>query len=454
MIPARQRRRPRAGLAALVAAGLLLPAAAALARGGAYRESAHGDPATGVLRAPGLRRGECANCHGTPAPERRRQAGAGRGHRALFAPNDNGLCLTCHRRPGAGGSWLGDGRWLRSGHATSPAMVWPGPVPPGRPAAAAGLCLNCHDPHGVRDAQGLVPHGLQVRGAALCTACHAGAVGPDVATALGQPFRHPLWPDGGAPASPADGTCGACHDPHAAQADAREARPPAASRTLQGVARVRVANGAAGEAATLSPVPSGDQTAAREYEVCFKCHAGQGPARARADLSVLLNPANASYHPVEAPSRAFPLDRRAFTATSGPGRQVACADCHSAPAGQGRGPHGSSVPHILKRPFNATLAAQPATEGDLCFDCHAFATYASGAGAAGALSRYPGHGGHAARGLSCFACHDAHGSPQLPALLRLRPGALTAFAPDPAGAGGTCTTACHLSAPPVASYRR
>lgn len=445
----------RGGLlaAAAVACALLAPAGAA--GKGAYRESAHGRVDSGVLRVPGLKRGECTHCHGAARDASERGPGKRRGHAGLFAGNDNALCQSCHGSPA--GTYLGELRYDSSAHGRSPLVVWPGPVPPGRPSTDAGKCVNCHDPHGHRDAAGVIPSLLRVRGAALCLGCHGGNPGADVASAFARTYRHPLTSDEPPPTQPGAAapapTCGACHNAHVAAhgdgpATARESSP-----ALLGVARVRVSNGPAGSPPVLEPVPAREVALAREHEVCFKCHssASRTPARG-ADVAAAFNTANASYHPVEDTIRSGSLDGRSFVPAWRGERRVTCSDCHSSDDGLGRGPHGSSYPRILKKRHVPAGSPEPVLDTDLCFDCHAYQTYADPlGGAGGAFSRFPGHLSHASRGVACAGCHAAHGSPTLPALLVLRSPGLMAYSRD--AGGGSCNVSCHRTAPAAATYQ-
>jgi predicted CXXCH cytochrome family protein len=455
-------------VAALAAALALLPVAAA-AGGGAFRLSPHGRSDTGVLRLPNLPRGDCGQCHGGPRGATGRTSGQGRGHARLFAPNDDSLCAGCHERPA--GTWLGERSYRTSAHGGSPSALWPGPEPRARRADDAGKCVNCHDPHGVKDAAGLVPGLLHLRDGALCLGCHAGDPATDVATSFARVYGHPLLADnlpgsaraaGGPLAAPqpaavragGPGPCSACHNAHEAGQQGIGGQLAGESAALAGASRVRVANRQRGSAPILTPVAAGNPGPVREYEVCFKCHASPGDRdRARIDVSVPLNPANASYHPVEAPGRNLEIDRRAFAPGWGPERLVTCSDCHGSDDEVARGPHGSAVPHILSRRYAATSSEPGATETDLCFSCHAFRTYADpGAGAERRFSRFDGHGSHVAgHGLSCWACHTAHGSPTLAALLVLRSPGLMSYGRQLGG--GTCTTAsCHVTTPATVCY--
>ena len=101
--------------------------------------------------------------------------------------------------------------------------------------------------------------------------------------------------------------CADCHQPHLADGT----RPVnsvggwSASGAIAGASGVAVVNGAAGTAPTYSL----ETTSAFEYELCFKCHSGftqlpaqdpSHPSRWALDKGIELNPANVSYHPVEA----------------------------------------------------------------------------------------------------------------------------------------------------------
>jgi predicted CXXCH cytochrome family protein len=441
----------RAAIAAAVALAVALPCGAGAK--GTYRESPHGNPKTGVVRVPSLKRGECTHCHGASRDASERGPGKKRGHAGLFAQNDNSLCASCHRS--AAGTYLGDAQYEGSAHGRSPVVVWPGPTPPARPSTDAGKCVNCHDPHGQRDAGGLIPDLLRARGAALCLGCHRGNPGPDVAAAFLSTYRHPLVDDapaadpGGAPVP----TCGACHNAHAAAHDDASPIAREASGAVLGVTRVRVSNGSAGQPPVLALVPSRDVAPVRELEVCFKCHSSAAPAPSRgADVAAALNPANASFHPVEEAIRGAGVDRRAFTNAWRGRRTVTCSDCHSPDDGVSRGPHGSNQPHLLKKRHLPPASTDLPLPTDLCFDCHAFETYADPAGGAGgAYSRFPGHLSHAAKGTPCSACHASHGSPTLPALLVLRSPGLMAYTQDAAGA--SCTSSCHRTVSAAATYR-
>jgi len=481
---------PLLGWLAGVAAALLAaspavraapPAASIPARPNPYADSRHGNPRTGILRDSRYPRGSCMQCHGGPSTQ-----GRTRGERhphGLFAAAGNDFCLRCHRQPLR--SFPGPARYGESAHAGARAPLSTGPVRKrARLPQTMGACTNCHDPHGRADAQGIIPAMLVARGDDLCLSCHgASGPGPNVRSQLQKSATHPSTARQ-VSAVAARGLrgnlqvagCTDCHNPHLARRDGGRIAAPNASARLTGAPRVRVTNNPGGTP-LLEEVPLEELMGAREYEICFRCHAGPATAsragrrfdplgamptvaasvRAAAgalpttDLAALFNPNNPSYHPVEAPGRSN-IDSAAFTQGWSAGRQIYCADCHSSDGGEMLGPHGSRHDGLIKRRMPTTVTPERVLDTDLCFDCHAFPTYAQpGAGVASQGTRFGSHASHSARGYSCYACHDSHGSATMPALLVTRPLAMTAFTATPVG--GTCTANCHSTTPRTVTYR-
>src|SRR6266508_4842812 len=169
----------------------LLMSAIALAGGGVYRTTKHGDPLNGVQRLPSELRGECAQCHDEHA-SRGGVATGGPYPYLLFAPDDNLLCLSCHAPTGTLSIWQGDASWNPSSHATSGGAVWPGPVPPSRPNSDAGKRVNCHDPHGQSDAGGVIPAMTFQREESLCYPCHDGSPATDIRGQFQKISKHPI----------------------------------------------------------------------------------------------------------------------------------------------------------------------------------------------------------------------------------------------------------------------
>jgi hypothetical protein len=316
---------------------------------------------------------------------------------------------------------------------------------------------------------------LAAREENACLPCHDGSPARDnVAGDLRKTYRHPVSvagrhsaSEGGDPArfgvSPVDkrhSECVDCHNPHAGRLQQVPPAPPSAPEDLTGVSRVRVQNGAAGVAPLFTFVAADDLGAAREYEICFKCHSSwTRQPRGQSDLAMELNPNNASFHPVEATGKNRLIRPAAFVQGWSWDRQVYCSDCHGSDDDSSRGPHGSSFKGILKRNYPTGVNASASARTDLCFTCHAFAAYAD-AGAVGAsqsASRFAGAKGHTfhvgTQKVPCAACHDAHGSAKYPALIAVgRVPGLTAFMPD--ANGGTCVSSCHAAQRYTLGYAR
>jgi predicted CXXCH cytochrome family protein len=432
---------------AVAAAIFALSIGTAQARGGAYRASPHGSPATGVQRWPGAPRGACAQCHFAGGSSRTQDKDARHGGAGLFGPNDNGLCFSCHRGTDARSRFPTSSGYAQSSHGESPSMIWPGPAPLAREGSDAGRCVNCHDPHGAKDAAGVVPSMLIVRGDALCLRCHDGnRTSANVAADFVKPYRHG---ERRGVSGDEEVGCSACHDPHRAGAAAGSCFALVASPALAGARRVRISNGPAGSAPFLEEAPRDAGPFAAEFELCLRCHSAFGGRTGRADLATLLNPENRSFHPVEAQGRNLEIHPEAFTRGWRADRLVRCSDCHASDEPGRRGTHGSRYAYLLKKPYEATTARAGTSEGDLCFDCHAFATYAR-PGSANVHTRFAGHAAHAGRQIGCFACHDTHGSAAQPALLALRPDGIAAYAQ--LADGGTCTTSCHATTASSTKY--
>jgi predicted CXXCH cytochrome family protein len=421
--------------------------------------------------------GDCDQCH--------TMHGAGPvvyGH-ALVGPNENSLCDRCHDTPWSAGSYGGTDLYMGSSHAAGPGTIWPGPSPPPRTeAGAAGKCLNCHDPHGWTDGSGLIPMLAIGREEGLCLTCHDGSpattnIGIDIA----KPYAHPVSLVSGIHTGPMESTpqdfgvnpankrhaeCADCHDPHVATVD-RGGIPaaPELPRVNLGVSRVLVQNGGPGAPPAFVFVPGSDTlTAPRaEYQLCFKCHSSwTNQPTGQTDLALALNPANASYHPVEAPGRNLGIQPNAFVPGWSASSLTRCGDCHGSDfPGSPRGPHGSSYRYILKQPYEASSQPRRMTSDEMCFACHSYDVYGNPASPAATLmaSRFnppgatAGHAAHTDQNVPCFACHVTHGAafqPQLIATGRV-PG-IVAFTETPSG--GTCTPTCHAPQSYTVGYAR
>lgn len=385
---------------------MLIVAPLALAKGGAFKSTKHGDPVNGPQKKADAPIGSCVQCHDGHLSHKR-------GERKQTG---NVRCFECHAVPSESGAFPGLGDWQQSKHAI----------------ARNGLCADCHDPHGVKDKNGLIAHMLKERQPEVCLACHDGARGVDIRTELFLPYVHGKQTGSGKQLV----ACSECHNVHRAGA-------------IEGVARVEVLNGAAGTQPGYNLRTANDPSEAAEYEICFKCHSSyvkQGPGET--DLARLTNPANPSYHPIQAEGRNRRIEADAFVNGYGADSIIECSDCHAK--------HGSMYAGLLVRNAPVTSDAQTMTRNDLCFGCHAFGVYADGSADAAVrrLSRFEAHALHVGGNrVPCFSCHETHGSTKLPSLLvtRRTPG-ITSYISTPAG--GTCTPTCHSMKSYAVTYPR
>lgn len=474
--------RPRAGtlgtliarplVAGLLMAGLLIhPVAQA-----AGRSAPRSPRDIKEILAAGPHQGECERCHSEHGdgpiayPE------------ALTGPNDNTLCAGCHTQDWAGGSYPGTSKYTESSHGQDPLAVWPGPTPPPRvEAQAAGKCVNCHDPHGWADAAGEIPHILIAREEDLCLGCHDGSPArANIKLDAIKAFRHPMTDYSDRHSGPLESTpsdfavtpinrrhaeCEDCHNAHLAQADRAAPGAPDLSATNRGVSRLLVQNGPAGTPPSFTFLPGSDTltTPLAEYQLCFKCHSSwTTQPSGQTDLARVLNPANASYHPVEAAGRDLNIRPGAFEMGWSANSMTACGDCHGSDSGQARGPHGSSYRYLLNRPYTASPASRTMDSNEICFACHAYDVYANpnSAELVRTASRFnkpgaeKGHAEHVGEeGVTCYSCHTTHGSADRPHLLVLgRLPGIVSFSQT--ANGGSCQASCHGSENYQVNYAR
>jgi len=353
------------------------------------------------------------------------------------------LCTACHRLS----------RWPSSTHATS-TMTWngvaPSPWPSGAfPTVAENGCASCHRPHAAGHGPRLLAQSVE---RANCTVCHNGhAATKNIEVEFSKPYRHPVdssdWihdPKEEPAVMPRHVACEDCHNPHATTA--APGTPSAVPGSLKGV------KGVTRSGATIAE-------AVNEYEVCFKCHGMTQPTTIGStrqsgtrNIRLRIDANNASYHPVEAAGKHPTMGGLVspYTASS----VITCADCHNnnawtlgGPAP--KGPHGSTFPSLLERPYmSSDPAAYSTASYALCFKCHSSNYLSNG-------SKFP-HSKHNAQQASCAVCHDAHGSSLKPHLIdfmtrdRFGKTVVTAYngtinytTGGPGSGGGTCTLTCH-----------
>lgn len=310
-----------------------------------------------------------------------------------------------------------------------------------------GSCATCHSTHRAQSSS-LVLADSQT---AQCATCHgaAGLGGPaDIAAEFAGAtpndlgtrsfYSHELTANGHTTAkaevaagalSTRHAQCSDCHNPHdvtraPAAYDAATGTWGKAGST--GTVGVLATFGAAGTAPTLTPLGEDDAKVTAEQQVCYTCHSPFAtqlendparPSRDRTDVAKAFNPANTSYHPVEAPGRN--QSRKMADSLSGysPYRlwtlqttdTIRCTMCHtsgSTPAGTDPAAslpvHASANRGILVRPYeNRQLPPRGeyrrTANFALCLTCHAQAPYTSVSGAgATTATNFGWHGMHIA----------------------------------------------------------
>jgi predicted CXXCH cytochrome family protein len=394
------------------------------------------------------------------------------------------LCVTCHAPPG----------WSTSIHNTG------------------NGCLNCHNSHTASIAQYLLK--TAVDQACFTGGCHSSSVahvdndsvkiaagpvqfilnsiqrslfladkperelrsererGTDLKSVFDRKiYRHPIGQNQGAhdrkehlPMRKKHVECVDCHNVHLAGG---QDAPGGVKRSLKGV------SGVSAESQTTA-------IAAREYEICYKCHSGNTAGNfigfrtanrmiQEPDQQKRFRASNPSLHPVT-------VDRR------GNGEslleefrsnmvRIDCSDCHnsddSKKAGRSgpNGPHASRFEHILMARYEIPPSGTSTLKNcsdyrsryDLCFRCHAD-TYVMVSGTAFANSGVNEHSRHVAdRCIPCAACHDPHGVPMQGGATTTNNAHLINFdrnyaasrtIPQPryqslASGRGSCTVSCH-----------
>ncbi len=290
-----------------------------------------------------------------------------------------------------------------------------------RPAPLANMCFTCHDGTG----SNLVTTAQYTDPAVPDNSAGTPGTVPSAyyrhdALSTSAPIAHTLAKDnefGGALNRHAE--CADCHNTHNATAT-----PPtqftdgwSVSGRQVAISGVSVANGLPGEPPTYTFLSgaAGSQPD-REYEVCLKCHSGfttlpapdlTFPSTWALDKAIELNPANASYHPVEARgtndsdqmtwslNNSSPYKQWNFTTAS----TVRCVNCHGDPrkynatlptagtsptaAGDDLAPHTSQYRGLLIQNYRDRVLkswdeAYDGADFALCYVCHAEAPFRSG----------------------------------------------------------------------------
>ena len=372
------------------------------------------------------------------------------------------VCTSCHQKSGSG--WA----WNASPHSTSTKAYTSASnggiaglgAHTGYTTVADNGCASCHRAHTAPQSQRLLKAVNQKQ---LCFQCHGASpvAQKSLVAVFAKGRTHTLETSTAAilhdsveaKSSPTNFSgarrhvdCADCHNPHGAANAGSPGTGLHAPRTntitstsaLAGASGVEpaawpAALGRSGSFPMASPAQTGysvSPSAAREYQICLKCHAsyayGTSPPASpsggsQTDTAAEFNPNNLSYHPVigaphlrvAASNLVAPWNSTTTTT------RMYCSDCHgnneTTSATVPQGPHGSSNPYLLRFP-NATWSTTAPTLSQatgFCYNCHSSSTIRN-------TNNVHSKGAH--QGYPCQYCHVAtpHGSfrPSLMALTK------------------------------------
>ena len=404
---------------------------------------------------------------------------------------------------------------------------------------AADQCAFCHSTHTAQGTASLVVSSLPQ--SSLCFRCHdtlgSGATSkvqaqytdplvPQNSPSTGSYYRHDALAAGSGHTLATDvefggvsnrhNECADCHDPHAASSapSIQTTEGWTAPGELTGITGVSVTNGAANSAPGYTFLDGSTGKTTLEYQLCLKCHSGstvlpakdpQHPSWWAEDKGIELNPANGSFHPIEAPGKNATAAMANSLAGTSPyklwsfttGSTIRCANCHgdsrkfsttSPPApGSDLAPHanqyrGDLMQNYRDRDLKPFTEPYRSADFALCYMCHAEAPFTDASGKSRTDTNFRYHGLHvigirnrglvdgtidtpeAGRGDAiCAECHFRIHSNSFAGDFRTSPSpsqsgtdaGLVNFAPNVTGnigsvdwtrAGtntGTCTLTCH-----------
>jgi hypothetical protein len=288
---------------------------------------------------------------------------------STYTFNGNGasvenFCVSCHDSDGS--TLNGIEPFIASGDNNRPADIgWTtGTVS----HSTADACFNCHgDSSGINahgsDYEFLLKYNNYTSGAShsFCYNCHDGTVAStDIQSLFARTYKH------------GNEDCQACHNQHTAEPGTHtpagqwypssvNAMTNNVSGVLKGVPGVEPSWPSAWTApSTFTSLGS----AAKEYQICFKCHSdfNTGGHVGSSDQALEFNPNNKSAHPVVVTlnsqtgsysPRALATGQMKSPWTSVGNQTMYCSDCHGAnneDMADPKGPHGSSYQFMLKGP--------------------------------------------------------------------------------------------------------
>jgi predicted CXXCH cytochrome family protein len=381
----------------------------------------------------------------------------------VLRPEFGELCAACHNFSG----------WRTSSHRTSTAAVTATAGSQGMGAAAQGLavlpqgdwpfatvaenaCRSCHRPHTAGGRHRLL---IFEDDEENCLRCHNGQIArTNLVAEIDKPSTHDPRRFAGrhdpmetSPGKQAHVECADCHNPHTVTAPVASAGYIPIGPTLSNVRGVTIGG---------APIES----AAYEFEVCFRCH-GDGaveiPRRilrqaASANLRLKFDPANPSFHPVFISSPSS--DTPSLVPDLAHGSLIRCTDCHNNDDGRRSGgagpdgPHGSRYDFLLERNYTtADDNVESEYEYALCYKCHQRSVILSDVS-------FPPHRLHIVEQRTpCSVCHDPHGISVTQGLASDHTGLInfdtTVVRPEPSTRrlefkdlgrfAGSCTLICH-----------
>jgi len=178
-----------------------------------------------------------------------------------------------------------------------------------------------------------------------------------------------------------------------------------------------------------------------EYKVCYKCHSDSiNLPSDQENIADAFDPANPSYHPVEAVGNnsRVPSLRSPFTMVS----RITCSDCHGNNDPDGpEGPHGSDYEYILRARYDTTAGPETYESYELCYNCHERQSILDN-------QSFQAHREHIVyQQAPCSACHNSHGSRQNQHLIDFSPAfvdpvPIPEYVPSPIGKP-LCYLNCH-----------
>jgi predicted CXXCH cytochrome family protein len=319
----------------------------------------------------------------------------------LVMPNENSaMCIICHQKRG----------WNETSHSLSEAE-WNGIPPDPWPdtqfrTVDSNGCDNCHDSHTAEGQERLMNYSYEEDN---CIVCHNGNVSSiNIEQELVKPFTHAVQDYNGIHDPTEDFLsekkkvknhveCSDCHNPH--QSNPRKSPgAPKVPGALIGVTGISV---------------SGQKvdSAANEYEICFKCHGDNNVINSESitrDLQQLntrleFETSSHSYHPVvsEGKNEDVPSLKTGYTEKS----IIFCTDCHNNDNDKGpRGPHGSANKYLLGKNYSTDdFTEESFFNYELCYTCHERDSILDD-------ESFNGHRKHIVdERTPCSACHDPHG---------------------------------------------